>query len=257
MEMEMETPSLKERKTIKILDIDFHNGSVEDVTSILKNEGGLLVVPAAPALVTIGHDDVYYDALKSADVVIADSGYMALIWNLTNRKKVNRISGLKFLVNFLEDSEVKASDKIMLVDPRPREAESNKKYLRENGFNIADDMSYLAPMYDKNKVEDPELLAQIEEKKPDYVVVNLGGGTQEKLGAYLIKNLSYKPAIICTGAAIAFLTGQQARIPKWADELYLGWLYRIFENPKQFIPRYRNSFKLVKIMLTKPAGVVS
>ena len=234
--------------TIQILGIDFYKGRVKGVVESLKS-GGLLVVPAAPALKTIKTDTDYYKSLLVADIVIPDSGYMALIWNLTHADKVRRISGLEFLIAFFEDKDVLQTKDILLVDPRPKEAESNLTYLRKIGFNVGNDVSYLAPMYDKNNVIDPVLLSLIEQRKPKYVIVNLGGGTQEKLGAYLKQNLSYSPGIICTGAAIAFLTGQQARIPNWADKLYMGWLFRCIEKPKLYIPRYLSAFKLITIML--------
>jgi len=235
-------------ETLKILGIDFFNGQVRGVVETLKS-GGLLVVPAAPALITIKTDQEYFKSLLDADVVIADSGYMVLIWNLFHSKKVNRISGLEFLVNFFADAEVRATTNIMLVDPTPKDADANIQYLNSIGFNLSKDVSYLAPMYDKSNVTDPALLARIEEKKPAYVIVNLGGGTQEKLGAYLIRNLTYKPAIICTGAAIAFLTGRQAPIPNWADKFFLGWLFRCIEKPKLYVPRYFKAFKLVILMM--------
>jgi len=136
-----------------------------------------------------------------------------------------------------------------MVDPRPKEATANLAYLNNNGFNISDDMSYVAPMYGKHKVEDAELLAYIEEKKPEFVIINLGGGIQEKLGAYLFNNLTYRPGIICTGAAIAFLTGHQADIPNWADKLSMGWLCRVIDNPNLYLPRYLKSFRLLSLML--------
>ena len=95
---------MKNHATLKILGIDFINGSAADVVDILKN-GGLLVVPAAPALINIKKDPDYYNALLSADVVIPDSGYMALLWNMLHRKKIKRISGLEFLINFFNDKE--------------------------------------------------------------------------------------------------------------------------------------------------------
>jgi N-acetylglucosaminyldiphosphoundecaprenol N-acetyl-beta-D-mannosaminyltransferase len=238
---------MKNHDTLKILGIDFINEPVQKVVEVLKN-GGLLVVPAAPALINIKKDPSYYNALLCADVVIADSGYMALLWNLFHQKKIKRISGLEFLLNFLDDDEVKRSSEMILVDPRPTEAQHNLNYLRNNGFKIGDDISYLAPIYDKNCVEDKTLLNIIESRKPKYVIINLGGGTQEKLGAYLKNNLSYKPAIICTGAAIAFLTGQQASIPNWGDKFYLGWLFRCIQNPKLYVPRYFKAFQLATYM---------
>lgn len=233
---------------IQILGISFINEPVQKVVDLLK-DGGLLVVPAAPALVNIQTDQVYFEALKRADVVIADSGYMALLWNLFKKPRIIRISGLEFLRVFFTDSVVMASRKMLLVNPTPKEAKANIDYLNNNGFNIRPEQSYLAPMYDKNNVTDSTLLQLVEEQRPDYILINIGGGTQEKLGAWLQKNLSYKPAIICTGAAIAFLTGQQANIPHWADKLYLGWLMRCIANPKLYIPRYWNSFKLAGTLL--------
>lgn len=234
---------MKNHDTIKILGIDFINGTAKEVVDILKN-GGFLVVPAAPALINIKKDLVYYKALLSADVVIPDSGYMVLLWNTFHLKKVKRISGLEFLINFFKDEQVKTSSELLLVDPRASEAQHNLNFLRGSGFNLPDDISYLALMYEKNSIEDATLLDMIENKRPKYIIINLGGGTQEKLGAYLKQNLSYKPAIICTGAAIAFLTGQQASIPGWGDKFFLGWLFRCIQNPKLYVPRYFKAFQL-------------
>lgn len=234
--------------TIKILGLNFHNSSVSDAVSMVKS-GGLLAAPAAPGLININNDSEYYRALQSASVLIADSGFMALIWNSINKNKVNKISGLKFLTSFLNDNEIRQTDKILMVDPRPAEAAANLAYLNKNGFNLGDDMSYVAPMYNKTKVEDAKLLAYVEEKKPKYIIINLGGGIQEKLGAYLFNNLSYRPGIICTGAAIAFLTGHQADIPNWADRFSMGWLCRCIDNPNLYLPRYLKSFRLVSLML--------
>ena len=233
---------------MKILGIDFIADSVEKVVNILK-KGGLLLVPAAPALINIKNDPAYYKALKKADVVIPDSGFMVMAWNLFHKKKIRRLSGLEFLTCFLNDHEVRTAKDILLVDPNKEESELNLAYLNNNGFNLSSDCSYLAPFYRGKAVEDKVLLKLIEERKPKYIIINIGGGTQEKLGIYLRNNLSYKPAIICTGAAIAFLTGKQAKIPNWGDKFYLGWLFRCIQKPKLYVPRYLKAFKLALIML--------
>jgi len=236
-----------DNKLINILGIDFFNGQVNEVVEIMKS-GGLLVVPSGPGLASIPKDITYYKSLRSADLVIADSGYMALLWNTTHSVKVNRISGLELLNVFFADNEIQKENNLFLVNPRKEDAEINLEYLNSHGFQLSKESSYIAPIYHKDKIEDEALLKQLEDKKPKYVIINLGGGVQEILGAYLKKNLSYRPAIICTGAAIAFLTGEQAHIPDWADKLFLGWLIRCIEKPKLFIPRYINAFKLMTVM---------
>jgi len=238
---------MENHNTIKILGINFIDGTAGDAVDILK-EGGLLVVPAAPALINIKKDPVYYKSLLNADVVIPDSSYMVLMWNMLHRKRIKKISGFRFLRYFLQDGDVKRSSDIFLVNPRPKEAFYNMKYLRSIGFKLTEDDSYLAPMYSKDKVKDGKLLEIIKQKKPKYIIINLGGGIQEKLGFYLKQNLDYRPAIICTGAAIAFFSGQQANIPNWGDRFYLGWLFRCIENPKLYVPRYFRAFQLAAFM---------
>lgn len=234
---------------MEILGIEFFNGNIRDLIVSVKN-GGLLLVPAAPALATIRDDLVYYEALKYADIVIPDSGYLAIIWNLTNKRKLHRISGLKFINAFLADDDVKKSSDFILVDPSRKESVSNKKYLGKEGFILGTERSYVAPFYEKDRVEDPALANLIERIKPKYIIINLGGGVQEKLGAYLKRNLSYKPAILCTGAAIAFLTGEQVKIPRWADRFFVGWLFRCISSPRLFIPRYSRAFKLLGLIIS-------
>ena len=51
---------------------------------------------------------------------------------------------------------------------------------------------------------------------------------------------------MCTGAAIAFMTGEQAPINKFIDKIYLGWLMRIIWNPKLYLGRILKSFKIIK-----------
>ncbi|MEO5979128.1 MAG: WecB/TagA/CpsF family glycosyltransferase [Chryseolinea sp.] len=233
--------------TLKILGIEFFNGKVNDVVQLLK-KGGLLVVPSGPGLETIKKDVVYYKALRNADLAIADSGYMALIWNIFNRKKISRISGLEFLVEFFADKEVQKST-FTLVNPTPKDADANVNYLNSVGFNLSNEDCYQAPMYDKNNIMDPQLLANLEKRKPAYILMCVGGGTQEQLGSWLKDNLSYRPAIICTGAAIAFLTGRQASIPTWGDRLFVGWLFRCIEKPKVYIPRYLKAVRLFFLMI--------
>ena len=81
---------MRTHSVIKILGIDFINGTVNEVISLVK-KGGLVVIPAASALINIKKDSKYYNALLSADVVIPDSGYMTLLWYMLRRKKIKRI----------------------------------------------------------------------------------------------------------------------------------------------------------------------
>jgi UDP-N-acetyl-D-mannosaminuronic acid transferase (WecB/TagA/CpsF family) len=114
--------------------------------------------------------------------------------------------------------------------------------------NFTEAQSYVAPFYSAGPISDPAILSWIESSKPPYIIINLGGGVQERLGFYLRENLSYRPSIICVGAAVAFITGLQATIPAWADSWMLGWLFRCLHAPKKFIPRYWKALQLIAIL---------
>lgn len=234
---------------VRILGISFMVGKAENAFQILKKNGGLMTVPAAPALVTITEDKDYYNALLKSDVVIPDSGYMILIWKfITAKQKLYKISGLEFIDYFINHSNVIKETKLLLINPSDNDGKINKSYLISKGFLNENIENYSAPFY-KSDVKDKNLLLLCESLKPNWIMINIGGGTQEKLGLFLKENLSFQPAIICTGAAISFKTGRQVKMPLWVDRLYLGWLSRCLSNPKVFIPRYLKGFKLFQLIL--------
>lgn len=231
-----------------ILGIKFLSSGYEEAKRLL-DEGRVMVVPAAPALAEIMENREYYNALKGSDFAIADSGFMVLLLRIFRGIKINKLSGLKFLRRFLEEKELRRPGKLFFIDPFHEEKKINHKYLVSKGIkiNLAD--HYVAPIYDYNSIQDEKLLKIINSKRPKYIVINLGGGVQERLAFYLKNNLDYKPGIICTGAAIAFLTGRQVNIPPVVDYLYMGWFVRCLKDPRIYIPRYLKGFSLILLIL--------
>ncbi len=232
---------------MKLFDITFETKGYDHILNRLRNNQ-LMVVPAAPPLSQIDYDRSYYSALKKADFAIPDSSLMVILYFLFYGKKINKMSGLRFLKLFLREKELKKDEALFLIDPNNEESESNRIYLKKNGIQINTGYQYIAPMYN-DSVKDDKIVAVLESlnPKPKYLLINIGGGVQEELACYIKGNLSYNIAIVCTGAAISFLTGQQAKIPKIVDTLYLGWFVRIIRNPIKFFSRYFFAFRLIYI----------
>lgn len=231
-----------------ILGVRFFVGSAQDAIRQISHHGGLVVVPAAPALKNLAHDEQYRDALLGADFAIADSALMVLLWNLIQHKPIPKLSGLKYLRELIRQPEFRKPGASFWVMPSRSSAERNANWLRSQGVSVVDEDLYLAPVYGAN-ILDAELIEKLEKRRPEHVVLGVGGGTQERLGLYLKNTLDYCPAIHCVGAAIAFLSGDQVRIPMWADALGLGWLWRSASDPRRFVPRYWDARHLVPLML--------
>tara|TARA_B100001057_G_scaffold191158_2_gene192034 strand:+ start:729 stop:1526 length:798 start_codon:yes stop_codon:yes gene_type:complete len=239
-------PSVGKRR---ILGIDFFSGSLSDAV-FEANRGGLCVAPSGPGLA----DDLikcsfYSRAVTEAELVLPDSGLMCLWANFFTRKPIKRISGLAFLRAYLFDQDVSLHDAFWVM-PDQEQSEANRKWIKkELGQFIEEDACYVAPTYAKTgAIEDLELLAQLREIRPKTIFIQLGGGVQERLGFYLRENLSFSSVILCTGAALAFLSGTQARIPNWVDRFYMGWMVRCLVNPKVFVPRYLKAFTLIGLL---------
>jgi N-acetylglucosaminyldiphosphoundecaprenol N-acetyl-beta-D-mannosaminyltransferase len=240
-------PAIRSEEYCQILGVRFFVGGAQRAIELLAN-GGLLVVPAAPALKNLPHDCGYREALLQADVAIADSSLMVTVWNLIQKDSIRRLSGLEYLAELLSRSEVHETGSSFWIMASPASAATNLAWLRRRGIEVSPENVYLAPIY-KDVIEDEALLQAICERRPTHVIVTLGGGTQEQLGLYLKQNLEPMPAIHCIGAAIAFLSGDQVHIPMWADRFYLGWLFRCLSEPGRYVPRYWSARQLIGLML--------
>lgn len=234
------------REHTKILGINFFHGTAAQAVERMRG-GGLLVVPAAPALKDLERNADYRESLLNADLAITDSAFMVLIWNRMQRDSIRRLSGLEYLRELLIQPDTRRPGNTVWIMASQVSAGLNLTWLSEQGIETPLDCVYTAPIYGK-EIEDTVLLQKLEHLKPQHVIITVGGGTQERLGLYLKRNLSYLPAIHCIGAAIAFLSGDQIYIPIWADKLYLGWLFRSVSNPQQYIPRYWDARKLFTLM---------
>jgi N-acetylglucosaminyldiphosphoundecaprenol N-acetyl-beta-D-mannosaminyltransferase len=237
------SPFDQERNSRKILGINFFAGRAREAVA-LGMKGGLVVAPAAPALVNLPHDEHYRQAVSCADFAITDSSLMVMLWNLTRRDNIRRVSGLEYLSLLLRRLAHPNQETLFFIMPSRDAAVRALKWLNGQGIKCGESQCYIAPMYQSANVEDIELLALLKQLRPTQIIIGLGGGTQEKLGLFLRNRLSYTPGIHCIGAAIGFLTGDQVKIPLWADSLYLGWLFRCLHNPKSYIPRYWSARKL-------------
>ena len=232
-------------KIVIFNDIKFQN--LNDFSSL--NEklffGGTFMFPSGPGLSQLHDDHVYLNALKKSTCNFFDSGLFVLLLRL-KKIRVNKTSGylfLQYFFNFLKSYNI---NDYLFVDPDKDNSILNTNYMKEN-FTTSKIKSYISPNYNCSEPKDYKLLKFIKNSKPKFIIINIAGGIQEKLAIWLYKNLDYKVSIICTGAAISFLTKSQAPINKCIDRFYLGWLTRCIYQPKIFIPRYLRAFKFLYI----------
>lgn len=229
----------------QILGIPFFTGTVAEAVA-LTLRGGLVVAPSGPNLAgELRRVPVYREAVQTADVALTDSAVMVAVYRLATGRQVPRHSGLKFLSALLEEPVLREPGAVFWVMPSQDEGERIAEWLRGQGFPVGPENFYVAPLYRGYPIEDAALRQRLQSARPRVVFLNLAGGKQEVLGAWLRAQLDPVPGIVCTGAAIAFLAGTQANIPVWADRTGLGWLFRCLSEPGKFLPRYWSALPLL------------
>ena len=235
-------------REINIFDIKFIDANVDEIYNEIE-KGGFMIAPSAPSLTLLELDENYRASMKNSNFAIFDSSLLCLLLLLICGIKVQKISGLKFLKFFLEKVKYYESDSVFLIDPTLRDMQKNRMLINSHRYQLQESHQYMAPIYNKGPITDIELLKLLEKLRPKWILINLGGGVQEMLADYIKSNISFKTSILCTGAAIAFITGEQAKIPAIIDRMCLGWLMRCLVDGKRFIPRYIKGLKIVPMLM--------
>jgi N-acetylglucosaminyldiphosphoundecaprenol N-acetyl-beta-D-mannosaminyltransferase len=234
--------------SITLFNLNFYQQSFETLLKDLAMPC-LVMAPATAALIHIHNNPAYYQALSRADILLPDGGLMMLLWNSTHIQWGKRLSGYKCMQAYFKVLTFEASKAVFYILPSEFEKQLCIKWLDQNHFCSMPDRLYVAPHYNKCAVEDPSLVSILNQAQPSAIIIALGGGTQELLGAYLTDTIQTKATILCTGAALSFLTGGQKRIPNWVDTLYLGWLWRCLCKPSVYVPRYFKALQFVSLYL--------
>ena len=130
----------------RILGINFFSGTATEAATLLQ-PGGLLVVPAAPALRNLSWDADYREALLSADVAITDSSLMVMVWNFLERDSLRRLSGLEYLRVLLKDAVGLNPREAFWVMASAASAAQNIGWLRSQGMEVGENDYYVAPLY--------------------------------------------------------------------------------------------------------------
>lgn len=232
----------------RVLGISFFTGTVAEAVERHTREGGYVVIPAAPALVKLNYDEEYRRAMQSADLALADSGLLVLLAKLAMRRRLKKISGIGYFKHLVQHGGIREGESAFWIFPSDAAKQKAIGWLVPQGVRIEEKNCFIASATPSSS-QDYAILVRIEEDKPRHVVIAMAGGGQEKLALYLRDFLLYQPSIHCIGAALGFLSGDERTIPEWAEQSHLGWLVRLFAQPRMFFPRVAIALAVVRMVL--------
>src|SRR5215467_11486080 len=145
----------------QILGIQFFDGDVDEAIASIERRGGFLVAPSGTCFGRLREDEAYRRAVIAADLAIADSGLMVLLWRWLRREKIGRISGLKYTKHLLRKLKGEGVGEIFWVLPSERARQKLFQWSRREAFPIASKNCYVAPRYGL-EIENRNLLSLLE-----------------------------------------------------------------------------------------------
>lgn len=174
-------------------------------------------------------------ALVSADWVYCDGEGVRLGARLLGSRLPERMTGADFIDELAARCAARAA-RIFWLGGRPGVAAQALELLaqRSPGLELAGSHH---GYFDRHGPESDEVIARINQARPQLLLVGMGTPAQE---TWVARNRDAieAPLVWCIGATADFITGEQPRAPRWMSDNGLEWLYRLLDDPRRLFRRY-------------------
>ncbi len=232
-----------------IMGVCFDNFSVEETVgkamSALKTGKKFFIVTPNPEIVNVAiQNEKYKDILNSADVVTPDGIGIVYASKMLGGEVKKRAPGFDIVKGILSELS-KSEGSVYLFGGKPGVADMAAEKISADypGVKIAGtDNGYFD--------DDTEIIKNINNAKPDFLLVCLGAPKQEMWISKNIDNLN-AGILIGAGGSIDVLSGQTKRAPEMFIKLNCEWLYRLLKEPKRIGRMAKIPVFLLKVLFRK------
>ena len=204
-------------------------GAADAAVALLLRGGQARIVTANAEILYHAHKNRDQGALlHSADLIVADGIGVVKAADTLGRPLQGRVTGIDLMGELVARAEASGSSVYLLgaaeASVRGAAATLQKKHpaLQIAGWHDG----YF------NEEEKETLLADIAEKKPDFLFIGMGFPAQDR---FFIQHQARLPAGLTMGVGGSFdaLSGTVKRAPAWVQRVNLEWAYRFAQNPRR------------------------
>lgn len=198
-------------------------------------KGNYICVSNVHTTVMAYRDAAYRNVQNSGAMALPDGQPLSIVSRNRGFKEAQRVPGPDLMPRILKLSEEKGY-KHYFYGSTEKTLVQLKKVLLETYPKLQIVGMYSPPFRTLTEEEDAQIVAQINDTRPDFVWVALGAPKQENW-MYQHKD-KVNGLMIGVGAAFDFIAGTTKRAPAWMQKLCLEWVFRILQDPKRMLPRY-------------------
>ena len=190
-------------------------------------------------VLTIAQKDLKYrEIVKNATVNTCDGSSIAKMVNNIYGTDYHAYNGPELFEYYIERPY-----KHVLIGNKALKVEQIKAKVKEKGIDL--DIQHVdVPFVSVEQFDYPAIAKQINDLKPDIVLVSLGAPKQETFISYIFPYIE-QGVLIGIGAAFNFYIGDLHNNKKEIGGLRIIWLERIFKDPKKQIRRSWNFIKII------------
>ena len=207
---------------------------------ILKSvEPNIMVTPNAGHLTNIFNDSELSEIYSTAELSLIDGWPIAVATKNASKLKVARVTGSDLLPELFSQLTKEVRVGIVGGNIESLIRQSLESKFPDLNIQIIDTSQWTNSVYDIRRLRE-----LVQYNALSIVLLCLGHPKQELLAKEL-KDYDWAGSrpdwIMCVGATIDFLIGEQKRAPKAFQRIGLEWFYRLVKNPKRFAQRYLKS----------------
>ncbi|MBQ4426539.1 MAG: WecB/TagA/CpsF family glycosyltransferase [Oscillospiraceae bacterium] len=217
---------------IRVLDIDFDNVTMDEALDIgekLLDEPGFkyAVTPNPEICYLARKDEGVRKAVQGASLTIPDGIGVIYGAKILGTPLKGKVPGADFAEKLMARM-AKSGKTAYFLGAKPGVAEKAAEKLAEKYSGLT-----IVGCHDGYFKDDSEVIADINAKNPDLLLVCLGAPKQENWMADNADKLSARLAI-GLGGSLDVYAGTVERAPEVWQKLNLEWLYRIGPDPKRW-----------------------
>lgn len=218
---------------INILGVPFDNvnrkEALDKLLGFLHTDANHLLITPNPEIVMKAQtDNELMEIVQQADLVIPDGIGIVLASRIMKSKIRERVAGCDLILSLF--NVIKDTGKtVYILGAKPGVAEKAKMNMEQRYKNLR-----IVGVHDGyfDEAQEEVIVREIQELKPDILLVGLGCPRQEK---WIYRNRHKLPVKISAGigGSIDIMAGTIKRAPKAFQLLGLEWLHRLLLEPQR------------------------
>lgn len=227
-------PNTPAAPSITRMNVRFDQWTMSSLVNwLLSHQGPCMVVtPNTDHVVRCNQDPAFASIYQSADISFNDSRVLSTLTRWIGRPIGPAMCGSDVTAALLE--RLAGSDTpVGIIGCSSATVQAVKKRYRLGCVH-----HHNPPMGFINRPKEvAECIAHMKAHPAQFTIVSVGSPRQEML-ARMALDAGVSSTMLCVGASLLFLSGEERRAPQWVQSLSLEWLYRLLQSPKRLAKRY-------------------